>query len=624
MSNQKTENLTFTSIAKDLRQNAFSLIGADITFKMISFVILSPLISLLLRLFLWISGRPVLADTDIVLFLLHPVGWVTAVVVGGALLGVQALQQAALISVVLANTRHKSLRLITVFRFLCDRASELFRLTMRIVIQILLTAAPFLIVGGVLYLLLLTDHDINFYLTQKPPRFWLAVATIGIDLFAMVIIIVWKIVGWSFALQLVLFEKIPVAEAMSVSRSRIKGHKRTILKMIGLWISFCLMIAIVLAFVVILVSQSILPDVESPLWQIVLSGAIVMVLFVTANYLSSLIATLSLSVVLTRLYLSFADHVAISLPNLDDLSHRIFPKITTARLVTGLIVSIVLVCATIVVGFQSVKRDTHVQVTAHRGASGDAPENTLASVNLAIEKGADWVEIDVQETKDGVVVVAHDSDLKKVAGESVKIWEATADELRQIDIGSYFDPKFKDERVPTLAEVLETCRGEVGLIIELKYYGHDQQLEQRVVDLVEQSEMQDNVMFMSLKLAGVQKLKKLRPDWKIGLLTAVTVSDLTRADVDFLAVKTSLATSSLIQQAHLRGKDVATWTVNDELAMATMIRRGADNLITDYPALAKQVIEKQEALTPAESFLFDLALLLGEDPLIHSAGKSVE
>jgi len=122
VSNQKTENLTFTSIAKDLRQNAFSLIGADITFKMISFVILSPLISLLLRLFLWISGRPVLADTDIVLFLLHPVGWVTAVVVGGALLGVQALQQAALISVVLANTRHKSLRLITVFRFLCDRA----------------------------------------------------------------------------------------------------------------------------------------------------------------------------------------------------------------------------------------------------------------------------------------------------------------------------------------------------------------------------------------------------------------------------------------------------------------------------------------------------------------------
>jgi len=102
------------------------------------------------------------------------------------------------------------------------------------------------------------------------------------------------------------------------------------------------------------------------------------------------------------------------------------------------------------------------------------------------------------------------------------------------------------------------------------------------------------------------------------------VSDLTCADVDFLAVKTSLATSSLIQQAHLRGKDVATWTVNDELAMATMIRRGADNLITDYPALAKQVIEKQEALTPAESFLFDLALLLGEDPLIHSAGKSVE
>lgn len=235
--------------------------------------------------------------------------------------------------------------------------------------------------------------------------------------------------------------------------------------------------------------------------------------------------------------------------------------------------------------------------------------------NLVSLIGTDWVEIDVQESKDGVVVVAHDSDLKKVAGEDVKIWEATADELRQIDIGAYFDPSFRHERVPTLAEVLEACRGNVGVIIELKYYGHDQNLEQRVVELVEEYEMQDHVKIMSLKLEGVKKIRQLRPEWEVGLLTAVTMSDLTRVDVDFYAVKTTLATPLFIQQAHSRNKNVAAWTVNDELMMAKMIRRGVDNLITDHPALAKQVIKQQQELTTVESLLFGLALFLAENPV---------
>jgi len=142
-----------------------------------------------------------------------------------------------------------------------------------------------------------------------------------------------------------------------------------------------------------------------------------------------------------------------------------------------------------------------------------APENTLASIRRANEDGTDWVEIDVQETSGGEVVVIHDSDFMKLAGDPLKVWEGTLAQIQDIDIGSWFALEYSSERVPTLREVLAEVAGKSRLVIELKYYGNDQQLEQRVVDIVEQTGMVDNVAIMSLKYEGIQKIRKLRPDW---------------------------------------------------------------------------------------------------------------
>ena len=114
-----------------------------------------------------------------------------------------------------------------------------------------------------------------------------------------------------------------------------------------------------------------------------------------------------------------------------------------------------------------------------------APENTLAAVEVALAAATDWVEIDVQETADGEVVVLHDSDLKKVAGVDLKIWDATWEDLQEIDVGSFFSPEFSDQRVPKLEEVLALCRGRAGVVIELKYYGHQVRLEERVAEIVD-------------------------------------------------------------------------------------------------------------------------------------------
>ena len=263
---------------------------------------------------------------------------------------------------------------------------------------------------------------------------------------------------------------------------------------------------------------------------------------------------------------------------------------------------------------QDVTHAPQVLVFAHRGASAAAPENTLAAFRRAGAEHTDFVELDVQETVDGVVVVAHDSDLMKVARSPLKIWASTAAELRAVDIGSFFAAAFADQRVPTLAEALAACKGVSRVDIELKDYGHDQQLEQRVVALVEAAGMQDQIVTMSLSNRMVARMKQLRPDWTSGLLIARAIGQVNRLPVDFLAVESKMATLRFIRSAHAAGKPVYVWTVNDPQAMIRFIGRGVDGLITNHPDLARQVIGHYQALSPAgRLFLLAMTRLGGRE-----------
>ena len=237
-----------------------------------------------------------------------------------------------------------------------------------------------------------------------------------------------------------------------------------------------------------------------------------------------------------------------------------------------------------------------------------------ALVERAVELQADWVEIDVQETVDGEVVVMHDSDFMKLSNQDLKIWDATLSEVQELDIGSWFAPEFSDERVPTLAEVLQACKGNLKVNIELKYYGHADKLEQRVADIVEAHGMVDDVAVMSLKMDGIRKMRSLRPTWKIGLLMSVAAGGLDKIDADFLAVNAGFARGSFIENAHAAGKEVYVWTVNDAPTMSAMMSRGVDGILTDRPALARQVLEQRATMTPLQRLLLELASLLGAQP----------
>ena len=110
-----------------------------------------------------------------------------------------------------------------------------------------------------------------------------------------------------------------------------------------------------------------------------------------------------------------------------------------------------------------------VEITGHRGSKVRAPENTLSALRQAIAEGADYAEIDVQTTADGVVVLLHDADLMRVASVERRLRDIKFDELSDIDVGSWFMPEFSNERIPTLQEAIDLARGRIKLNIELKF-----------------------------------------------------------------------------------------------------------------------------------------------------------
>jgi glycerophosphoryl diester phosphodiesterase len=113
------------------------------------------------------------------------------------------------------------------------------------------------------------------------------------------------------------------------------------------------------------------------------------------------------------------------------------------------------------------------QVVAHRGSSADRPECTLASVERAIEAGATAVEVDVRLTRDGALVILHDATLDRTTNGSGKVGDRTLAEVKQLDAGSWFDPKYREQKVPTLREVLELCGNRVDILLDLKETGDE-------------------------------------------------------------------------------------------------------------------------------------------------------
>jgi glycerophosphoryl diester phosphodiesterase len=239
------------------------------------------------------------------------------------------------------------------------------------------------------------------------------------------------------------------------------------------------------------------------------------------------------------------------------------------------------------VSFCCQKINPTVLVTAHRGASGLAPENSMSSMLKALELGADFAELDVQETSDGVLILLHDNSLKRTTGLEKNIWEMDYTSLIGIDAGQWYDSKFKGEPIPRLESVMDTVRGKMKLNIELKYNSHDKRLAERVVELVVRKNYINECILTSFNFEAINLVRKLNKTIKVGYIFSKIPEgvDVFTADVDLLSVNYKLVEKDFVEKAHANDKEVHVWTVNEPEEMQRLINLGVESIITNRPDL---------------------------------------
>lgn len=237
-------------------------------------------------------------------------------------------------------------------------------------------------------------------------------------------------------------------------------------------------------------------------------------------------------------------------------------------------------------------------MVAHRGASGLAPENTLAAFRLAIELGASAVECDVHLSADGAPVVIHDARVDRTTSGQGEVAALTLAELRQIDAGGWFGPAFHGERLPTLEEALDVCAGHARLFVELKAGGGAPLVDAALRAL--NGAPGTAVAVISFDEEIVRLVAARRPDLPVGWLVSAdhaarrgpdgALQAATDAGAGFIAPHHDAATPAFIAAAHAVGLPVSVWTVDDPEAIARLAGAGVDAITTNRPDVALRVL----------------------------------
>jgi glycerophosphoryl diester phosphodiesterase len=237
-------------------------------------------------------------------------------------------------------------------------------------------------------------------------------------------------------------------------------------------------------------------------------------------------------------------------------------------------------------------------IIAHRGASGEAPENTLAAFALALKQGSEAIELDVHLSADRRVIVCHDNTVDRTTNGSGAIESLTVEELKQFDAGSWFEGKYAGEKLPLLEEVLELVPPEIEINVEIK--GCDSAgICETLAELLRKRGRIDSVFVSSFHFPMLLDIKRLEPSIRTGLLfSKKTHGHLIAADQCGIPIYSlhphhSWISKDYVEEASRHNLSVYPWTVNEEGKIREMIEAGVSGIITNYPEALKKMIESK-------------------------------
>jgi glycerophosphoryl diester phosphodiesterase len=597
----------------DFRRRWRVVIGWQLLVQLLGFIAITPLASWLTDRVVARSGSAVISNYDIARFVLSPAGVVFVLLAVGVAISFQISQLAGYAWISGHAIGQHTVTLWGTLGAVAGKLRLLVRLGARMFARVVLLALPFLAIVALVWFTTLAGRDVNYYLSEHPPEWRRALLAAGLAGAGLGFVLLAQFARWIYAMPIAMFHRLDSADVLRASERMLEGRLlRSIAPLLLWWLGLTAIAALCLRLGHRFTDRAMNWAGVDP-QRVLPLVALFMAVTIAFSFVYALLQFAGHQFLATRMYCERREAPLLLQAPADSATEATGARVGRPFLWAALGLALL---ALVAAGFLLQRLDVRdsVAVTAHRGASLRAPENSMAAFREAYAAGTDYVELDVQRTRDGAIVVIHDGDLMRMGGDPRKVRDLTLAEIQGIDIGSKRGPEYASERVPTLAEVIDFARGKFRINIELKYNVPDAQLAAAVIALLREQQFLDQVVITSLDHASLRQVEQMQPGLDTGLIVTAAVGNVIKTDTDFVSLNSARATAALVSQATATGKQVHVWTVNKPDVMLRMIERGVDNIITDDPATLVRVMRDRHELTPPEQVGLRLRVLFTGSP----------
>lgn len=577
-----------------IKYNISTLIGFELIFKILSLMFFTPIFLKSFTLIMKLTGYNYITFENVISFLLKPATIVMIILLLLLMMLYSMFDITTIIVILDSSYQKKKIKIMDAIHTSLKKCLNIFHIKNIPLAFLVLFLIPFLNIGV----------SSSFIATIKIPEFIMDFIVKNKFLLSLFIVLLLFLIviflRWIYSLHYFVLEKISFKEAREKSKNlgknnHIKDLLTLFLVQLVIFLLYCFYIVIgiflILLFNKIFGKYILLKSISSTVIWIFIALS-----FAFVTLLSTPISYASISVM----------YYFHKIDRKEEISHISFNESKNSKKKTKLFRGAVIGLAVISIilgtifsyglykGKYNLKVEfvRTVEVTAHRGASVDYPENTMSAFVGAKELGADWVELDVQQTKDKKLVVSHDTNLLRVTGVNKNIIDMNYSDIEKLDAGSFFDKKFKDEKIPLFEDVVKWARANnMKLNVELKPTGKEINFEQDVIDIINKYDYASYCVLTSQVYSVLENAKAYDENIKTVYVMSLAIGDVILLDkADSFSIEASNINKYIVNKIHNEGKELYVWTVNSYENIKKMIDYKVDNIITDNITLAKETV----------------------------------
>ncbi len=593
-------------ILKMIRCNIGALVGFECLYKILSLVIFSPLFLKIFDLTMKVTGYSYLTFENIFSFLLNPLTFFLLFILVMIMMLYSMFDITTIIVILDQSYQNRKIKVLEAILISLQKCKKVFRLKNLPLAFLVLFLIPFLNIGVAS----------GFVSTIHIPEFimdYIKNNQILILIFSVVVILlIALLLKWIYALHYYVLEDSNFKEARR--KSKFLGSKKHLKDLISLILIQAT--TTIIYFIFVGLGILIIFGLNKLLKILIVNSIITTIIWIFIALSFLVYTALAVPISYAGISVLYYQHKKEKKEEINPVPLKENQKKSKNNKILKVVFSISIIIAILfgsifTYGLYKGKYNLNieftrtVEVTAHRGASIKYPENTMSAFVGAKELGADWIELDVQQTSDGKIIVIHDTNLKRTTGLDKKTWEVDFEEISKLDAGSFFSEDFKGERIPLLEDVVDFAKkNNIKLNIELKPTGHEVDFEKSVIDIINAYDFKDDSVITSQVYEVLEKVKKQDVSQKTVYVMSLAYGNITSLKAaDSFSIEETSITKSLVSRIHNEGKEIYAWTVNNEDNIQKMIDLKVDNIITDNIEVAKETAYKSKTSNVIKEYI---------------------